>query len=114
LNETSGVYSITTFETSSKPDLDTPTVSEITEATEYGLYGFDNFQWVLPVNTVPFAYRFLRHTDTAYWQVTDPDRVWQVVNDDDIDNVENPDFVFASATTVAVTAAVVLISSNLF
>lgn len=73
---TSGTYSITSFQASATPEEYIPTVSEITAATEDLLYGFDQFQWVLPVDTVPFAYRFLRPTDDAYWQITDPARVW--------------------------------------
>ena len=53
---------------------------------------------MLPDEGVPFGYRYLRKTDAAYWQVTDPDRVWDVSKSDSFDNVENPDFKFAGST----------------
>lgn len=76
INETSGTYSITSFASSITPDALNPTTKAITEATEYGLYGFSSAQWVIPLSTKAFAYRYLRPKDLAYWQVTDPDRVW--------------------------------------
>ena len=72
----SGKFAISSFTASDYPNANMPTVAEIEAAVEYGYYGFDNVQWVLPQETVPFAYRFLRSSDNAYWQVSDPDRVW--------------------------------------
>lgn len=63
----SGTYSITSFEAPNDVAIDVPATSSIEAALEYGLYGFDNFEWVLPDESKPFAYRFLRPTDTAYW-----------------------------------------------
>ena len=60
------------------------------------------------METTPFAYRFLRRSDPAYWQVTDPDRVWQVVRDDATDNVENPDFKFGNGVSLLAGATVAL------
>ena len=60
---------------------------------------------MLPDEEVPFAYRFLRADDDAYWQVSDPDRVWSVVRDDNYENVENPDFLFASGLSLAASGA---------
>ena len=47
--------------------------------------------------------------------MTDPDRVWQVVNNDATDNVENAGFLFAGAqTVVSGVAAVALGATTLF
>ena len=113
LNETSGVYSITTFTSARKPAANYPDLQEIAEAVEYGLYGFDDVQWVLPESTENFAYRFLRKTDLAYWQVSDPDNVWQVVYSDDYDNVSNPDFIFANAKKLGAAAALAIGAATL-
>ncbi len=43
ISETSGSYSITSFEASDTPAAYIPTVSEITAATDDLLYGFDSF-----------------------------------------------------------------------
>ena len=72
------------------------------------MYGFDSAEWVIPTNTEGFAYRYLRPIDIAYWQVTDPDRVWQISGSDSVSNVENPDFTFASAQKVTVAAVTAL------
>lgn len=67
ISEESGSYSITSFTASDTPAAYIPTISEITAATDDLLYGFDSSQWVVPDDTVPFAYRYLRVIDAAYW-----------------------------------------------
>lgn len=100
LYNASGSYSITSMIADEAPDADYPMQSEFDEAIDLGLYGFSRSQWVLPDTSKPFAYRLLRRTDAAFWQITDPDRVWQVNRDNAVSNVENPNFIFLAANSL--------------
>lgn len=61
------------------------------------LAGFSPSMWYLPDSSKPFAYRFLSPSDTAYWQLSDPDIVWQFTRDNKVRNVENYAFILESA-----------------
>ena len=111
---TSGSYSIISLTSENVPSTVFPTTSEIEAAVDLGLYGFSGYQWVLPDDSVPFAYRYLRNNNAAYWQVTDPDRVWSITKANSLINVENPDFVFAKGLAIGLSAGFMLSSLNLF
>jgi hypothetical protein len=55
----------------------------------------------MPDPTKPFAYRFLRPKDNAYWQTGDPDIVWQVTRNNLIDNERNYFFILETARSSA-------------
>ena len=98
LYNASGSYSIISITSDEAPDYSYPLAAEFESAIDLGLYGFSTTQWVLPDTSKPFAYRFQRTTDVAYWLPTDPDRVWQVIKDNSVDNVENANFIFLAGT----------------
>jgi hypothetical protein len=76
-----------------------------------GIYnGFSYDWWNMPDQTQTFVYRFMRPKDDAYWQITDPDIVWQCTRDNAVDNVENYGFQFLNANKNIVQSALALIA----
>lgn len=67
------------------------------DALDGELVGFSALRWLVPDSTTAFAYRYLRDTDVAYWQVSDPDIVWSCTRDNAVNNVMNYAFMFDSA-----------------
>jgi len=49
----------------------------------------------------------------AYWQVSDPDNVWQLSYSDQFDNVSNPDFIFEGAQKLGAAVAIALGAATL-
>lgn len=73
----------------------------------------------MPDNTDPFAYRFLRPNDTAYWQRGDPDIIWQVTRNNLVDNAMNYGFLLNEAEElrnkpIALVAGLVTAFANMF
>lgn len=92
-------YDLENFQSLETPDTNHPiTVEkeiELPDEALYGeLFGFSALMWFLPDPAVPFAYRYLRDTDAAYWQITDPDIVWSCTRDNKVNNRMNYAFMF--------------------
>jgi hypothetical protein len=80
------------------PSENQPEVSDVgynmVESTLIGKkFGFSSFMWYMPNKHVPFAYRFLRSSDIAYWQKSDPAIIWQFTRNNKVLNVENYSFI---------------------